>query len=1538
MEAKYSKLDEIFPLYNLLYRDLKLPAIFYFLYIFYWGLQTLYTALWPMMKFWKVSLDEKEKIAIDVLDYATMSLMQINNTKAVAIRETVFLIMNVLVILFTLFHILYYRAHRNFINSLLFPLKIYDLVSAFGAIPSSFAIGESFLKIYNGNDEVVDRVTIVFAILNVMYEIYHHIIIMQTLSRTVTMSNIPFMCFNSFLNWVILIVQVLSIIATYIFSIFADWSCLVFIILRVISFCYFMSLTLDLGFISQITNPMLFSLLLAAAIIDLFMFVAYFVTKMNHIIPIGLAFALLFANLFVSVFIFRKKEERIIKELSPSPEMLSGGKSAYLETLGLIHNERKAMMYLKVGMTNACPLFYDLSLIDHLLLNTDSADLLATMVQMINFFPGEYRMSNSICNALISKHKLNFSQRFLMFQIYKIRILRQATSSSDSSVKLSELRTMSRQVESMTRGVLENPAIKTDFYEDLAMSVNRADAIWREALNDFPNDCKFCDEYCRYLIEAECNFTESLKIKNRGNMIEAGKNFSVDYSFRSFVKKFPFYLEEGIIDCRGMILKKEVGNTKGSSFVAESKNSGPDFSTNNLDEEFLEQIGKSLFSRHRQRLALHRALEGKLPVLIKCIIPMVIILLITITALLIIAFIIVDSECKHQTKSMSTIDEISKTRFYVAVNDMNIILRMEADTGTFSKYKPSIQELQEKCNSDDNVFDVNKDYLVQSISNLKKSMTSFSELLLAIAQMATDGDDILDFAASLIVNKQMMYVCYNGWPVNEINGTLATTLSMFFMRQAYFVTKVNTSLANLLETIEFCDLASNLIMFYQEIPGIFSDFCDFQIEQANEIQKKIKLVLYIVPVLVGIIAIVPILIGHLLIRKSLKNITSIINSFDQKTKQDAKEMIVFDNDTDNVKFTDSHKTSSKSHCLVFAILVLAYLFLTDCIGMAICASIANKNIIKLTIWDQYATMRMSYAAEVVNTLNFGVAISDNPNRTRITNPFEVAVMTTYQMNEMDNASHLLMTGSNLSKPCIGFDEELDNENIQDGDMDHNNLGTHAIYENASINKLMNIFQDYANTTIGELAIGAPISELPFAQSLHIFSHHLGPKMMKVTQRLRNLAEVEYEWLHQTMLILMAPAFILIVLYSVVIAVYYNMVRDSYKAALILLKRFSPLALVNNKLFSKYFLNNHHQASEMKRSIAGNIIHNACDPIFFTNIHCVIETVNAAATTMLEYTPEQLLGQPLQTFFVQDDSDKINSNLDLMKAGQISPFYEENVTALTDAMQNIPCKLTVLGIKAHNSTEIKSFVVILSDQTELLEQQQEAEKAKAQSEKLLYQILPRDIVVQINRGEKDISFIVPSASIIFIDIVKFSDYSASLTAQEIMHNLSFFFNAIDNICAHYEILTKIKLIGDIYMAAGGLFNPEAPAEKHAEQIVMFGCEVIRELDEINNSLDANLSVRVGINTGGPIIAGVLGKDKPAFDIIGDAINVAARLQSTDEANFVQISQATYDLVSQLNFEIRPRGEVYLKGKGNQKTYLVNPSFKSASTLDLKKLSV
>jgi class 3 adenylate cyclase len=246
---------------------------------------------------------------------------------------------------------------------------------------------------------------------------------------------------------------------------------------------------------------------------------------------------------------------------------------------------------------------------------------------------------------------------------------------------------------------------------------------------------------------------------------------------------------------------------------------------------------------------------------------------------------------------------------------------------------------------------------------------------------------------------------------------------------------------------------------------------------------------------------------------------------------------------------------------------------------------------------------------------------------------------------------------------------------------------------------------------------------------------------------------------------------------------------------------------------------------------------------------------------------------------------------------------------------------MIMFQSHSDSHHNDLVLVIKDISKVHQWRIESEPAKSQSKKLLYAILPRGIEqMKLNEGEKDVTFNVADASIMFVDIVKFTEFSTSLTPQEIMGTMSAIFGAFDDRIQKLKLIVKIKLVGDIYMCASGIFDQQNPS-KNAEELVVFALDSLQTLDDLNMKLTVTLKVRIGINSGGPIIAGVLGTDNRVFDIIGEAINVAARLQSTSFENVIQMSESTYLHIPHLGLPVKQRDKVFLKGKGEVSTYLL-----------------
>jgi adenylate cyclase len=203
--------------------------------------------------------------------------------------------------------------------------------------------------------------------------------------------------------------------------------------------------------------------------------------------------------------------------------------------------------------------------------------------------------------------------------------------------------------------------------------------------------------------------------------------------------------------------------------------------------------------------------------------------------------------------------------------------------------------------------------------------------------------------------------------------------------------------------------------------------------------------------------------------------------------------------------------------------------------------------------------------------------------------------------------------------------------------------------------------------------------------------------------------------------------------------------------------------------------------------------------------------------------------------------------------------------------------------------------------------------QAKSEKLLLNILPSPIVDRLKLKSEAIADSFSEATVLFADIVGFTELSSRLTPQELVQCLNQIFSCFDNIAEKYG-LEKIKTIGDAYMVVGGLPNPRSD---HAAAICQMAIEMQKELQAINRSMGEKFDIRIGINSG-PVVAGVIGIKKFIYDLWGDTVNIASRMESHGESGAIHISEATYRLIEgQFNCELR--GAIPVKGKGQMTTY-------------------
>jgi class 3 adenylate cyclase len=212
-----------------------------------------------------------------------------------------------------------------------------------------------------------------------------------------------------------------------------------------------------------------------------------------------------------------------------------------------------------------------------------------------------------------------------------------------------------------------------------------------------------------------------------------------------------------------------------------------------------------------------------------------------------------------------------------------------------------------------------------------------------------------------------------------------------------------------------------------------------------------------------------------------------------------------------------------------------------------------------------------------------------------------------------------------------------------------------------------------------------------------------------------------------------------------------------------------------------------------------------------------------------------------------------------------------------------------------------------------------QKETDKSEKLLLNILPEETALELKLNGKVQAKKFDSVSVMFTDFKDFTHYSHNLSPEELVNSVDFYYSKFDAIIEKCG-LEKIKTIGDSYMCAGGL---PFPTKDHAEKIMVAAFEIVEFMERSRKLKDNHIShfdIRVGINTG-PVVAGVVGSKKFAYDIWGDTVNVASRMESTSVPGKINVSEYTYELIKD-KYDCEYRGEVYVKNKGMMKMYFVN----------------
>jgi class 3 adenylate cyclase len=240
-------------------------------------------------------------------------------------------------------------------------------------------------------------------------------------------------------------------------------------------------------------------------------------------------------------------------------------------------------------------------------------------------------------------------------------------------------------------------------------------------------------------------------------------------------------------------------------------------------------------------------------------------------------------------------------------------------------------------------------------------------------------------------------------------------------------------------------------------------------------------------------------------------------------------------------------------------------------------------------------------------------------------------------------------------------------------------------------------------------------------------------------------------------------------------------------------------------------------------------------------------------------------------------------------------------------------------KPFNPTLLKARVNACLEKKRLRDQEQaylrQLQIEQEKSERLLLNILPKPVAEQLKQSPSTIADHFAEATVLFADIVNFTQISAYRSPIEMVSLLNQIFSAFDDLAERHG-LEKIKTIGDAYMVVGGV---PVPCPTHATAIAEMALDMLEAIAKFNRDTGESFNIRIGINTG-PVVAGVIGIRKFIYDLWGDTVNTANRMESHGIAGCIQVTEATYHCLQE-HYLFQERGTISVKGKGEMVTFLL-----------------
>ena len=620
INGKVSLIDRLFPLSDEILKSTKIPEGLFLLLCMFVSLQMLCVSYWsqfPDYFDYSKGFDGVLKYFFMITFFCDLS----DSNTSLSIRFGITTAFTVICFGMLIFQLASFAKTRRFVKWTLYITRfLFEFVPIACMIPLGNFVGQSLHVILNTGSTI----SIVYFVMGIIYLglfMFAHYLQSFLWARSTYITNSPVSCWSGFVNFIFPVGVGFSALLAWVVQAFTSWMMVVLLVGRVLFDIFICYQSTFLPFIQYNTNTLLATLFTAQMALNVLGVIKFWVKFDAMYCVIVMAVAIIIGAIAwsrVTAAILKKVKSRLhpsalegIEATSDAMPNNQGGdqymvlqdpqkRQLYLDC-GIHRSAKRAELYLRIGLTNCCPLFYDWSLAKFVSeYYSNDADLICLITQYLSYFPCESRLLNYFFILSVQKSGLKVGDRFMLYQVHRVKGLRQSSASSEITDKLMEMKGLAQRGMTAVRNFWEQVPRNPSILYDIRHSTTSTTSLFNESLGKWPNNCRLVEDFSTFLIECAADFSEGLKMKHRAELIEQGKNFVVDLPFRSLVRCYPMYLKKGIMDVKGNFLNRGPATAtrqRGNASLSGSSNSSNSQVSSSvlngeLDAEVEDQLGR----------------------------------------------------------------------------------------------------------------------------------------------------------------------------------------------------------------------------------------------------------------------------------------------------------------------------------------------------------------------------------------------------------------------------------------------------------------------------------------------------------------------------------------------------------------------------------------------------------------------------------------------------------------------------------------------------------------------------------------------------------------------------------------------------------------------------------------------------------------------------------------------------------------------------------------------------------------------------------